>query len=241
VLTRIIAEAGLLMVQFSFSPVDYLMLFGGTAALGPANLTVLTFVDTVLTFDVRESLMPSVLNGTRMAEQADVSTRKLSKVMSAALVIALVVTIPVFLVTFHKLGAIVVDHNGLLTGLPHGFFGELASRLDTPSRPSGVEYLWVLIGAGAVAVTSWLRLTFVWWPIHPLGLVMGTSYATRYLWFSLFLGWLFRTLTVRYSGLKGYVRFRPIFMGIIMGDVFGAVLWNIVGLVTRVGIMVTLD
>ena len=29
VLTRIIAEAGLLMVQFSFRPVDYLMLFGG--------------------------------------------------------------------------------------------------------------------------------------------------------------------------------------------------------------------
>jgi hypothetical protein len=241
VLTRIIAEAGLLMVQFSFRPVDYLLLFGGTTALGPANLTVLTFVDTVLTFDVRESLMPSVLNGTRMAEQADVSTRKLSKVIGAALVIALVVTIPVFLVTFHKLGAIIVDRNGLLTSLPDGFFVELASRLDAPSRPSGVGYLWVLVGAAAVAVTSWLRLTYVWWPVHPLGLVMGTSYATRYLWFSLFLGWVFRTLTVRYSGLRGYVRFRPVFMGIIMGDVFGAVLWNIVGLVTKVGIMVTLD
>ena len=48
-------------------------------------------------------------------------------------------------------------------------------------------------------------------------------------------------LTVRYSGLRGYVRFRPLFMGIIMGDVLGAVLWDIVGFVTKVGIMVTLD
>ena len=241
VLTRIIAEAGLLMVQFSFKPVDYLLMLGGTTALGPANLTVLAFVDTVLTFDLRECLMPSVLNGFRMAEQSGVSTRRLSKVIGAAAVFALVVTIPVFLMTFYKLGAVVVDRNGTLTGLPREFFTELASRLETPSHPSGMEYLWMLVGAVAVAVTSWLRLTFVWWPIHPLGLVMGTSYATRNLWFSLFLGWLFRMLTVRYSGLRGYLRFRPLFMGIVMGDVLGALLWDIVGFVTKVGIMVTLD
>jgi len=156
-------------------------------------------------------------------------------------VFALIVTIPVFLMTFYKLGALVVDRNGTLTGLPREFFTELASRLGTPSRPAGMEYVWTLVGAAAVAVTSWLRLTFVWWPVHPLGLVMGTSYATRNLWFSLFLGWLYRMATVRYSGLRGYVRFRPLFMGIIMGDVLGALLWDIVGLVTKVGIMVTLD
>ena len=241
VLTRIIAEAGLLMVQFSFRPVDYLLMLGGTTALGPANLTVCAFVDTVLTFDLRECLMPSVLNGFRMAEQSGVSTRKLSRVIGGVLVFALAVTIPVFLMTFYKLGALVVDRNGTLTGLPREFFTELASRLETPSHPAGMEYLWLMVGAAAVAVTSWLRLAFLWWPIHPLGLVMGTSYATRYLWFSLFLGWLFRVVTVRYSGLRGYIRFRPVFMGIIMGDVLGALLWDIVGLVTRVGIMVTLD
>jgi hypothetical protein len=241
VLTRIIAEAGLLMVQFSFRPVDYLLLFGGTTALGPTNLTVCAFVDTVLTFDLREAVMPSVLNGFRMAEQSGVSTRKLSRAIGAALVFALLVTIPVFLMTFYKVGALVVDRNGTLTGLPREFFTELASRLDNPSHPSAGEYIWMLVGAAAVAVTSWLRLTFVWWPVHPLGLVMGTSYATRYLWFSLFLGWLFRMLTVRYSGLRGYMRFRPVFMGIIMGDVLGALLWDIVGFASKVGIMVTLD
>jgi hypothetical protein len=241
VLTRIIAEAGLLMVQFSFRPVDYLLLVGGTTALGPDNLTVCAFVDTVLTFDVREAIMPSVLNGFRMAEQSGVSTRKLSRAIGMALVFALFVTIPAFLMTFYKLGALVVDRNGTLTGLPREFFTELASRLENPSHASATAYIWMAVGAAAVAVTSWLRLTFVWWPIHPLGLVMGTSYATRYMWFSLFLGWLFRMVTVRYAGLSGYMRLRPLFMGIIMGDVLGAVLWDIVGFATRVGIMVTLD
>jgi hypothetical protein len=241
VLTRIIADAGLLMVQFSFRPVDYMLLFGGTAALGPTNLTVAAFVDTVLTFDLREAIMPSVLNGFRMAEQSGIPTRKLSRAIGGVLIFALFVTIPVFLMTFYKLGALTVDRNGTLTGLPQEFFNELASRLENPSHPSASQYLWMVAGAGAVGVTSWLRLNFVWWPIHPLGLVMGTSYATRYLWFSLFLGWVFRTVTVRYSGLRGYVRFRPLFMGIIMGDVLGAVLWDIVGYITKVGVMVTLD
>lgn len=241
VLTRIIAEAGLLMVQFSFKPVDYLLRFGGTAALGPTNLTVLAFVDTILTFDLRECIMPSVLNGFRMGEQVGLRSRQLTAAMAVTLVCTLLVTVPVFLKTFYHLGALVVDRNGTLTNLPREFFSELATRLETPSRSSGDEYLWMLAGAAAAAVTSWLRLTFVWWPIHPLGLVMGTSYATRYLWFSLFLGWLFRVLTVRYSGLAGYLRLRPLCMGIIMGDVLSALLWDAVGFVTKVGIMLTLD
>jgi hypothetical protein len=241
VLTRIIAEAGLLMVQFSFRPTDYLMIFGGVTALGPANLTILTFVDTIFTFDVREALMPSALNAFRLAEQSGVPTRRLSRLMGGVLVVALFVTIPVFLLTFAKNGALAANHSGTVTNLPREFFNELASRLESPPQYAGLGYLWMLVGAAAVAVTSWLRLTFVWWPIHPLGLVMGTSYATRYLWFSLFLGWVVRLVTVRYSGLRGYVRTRPLFMGLIMGDVLGAVLWGIVGAITRVGIMVTLD
>jgi predicted PurR-regulated permease PerM len=37
------------------------------------------------------------------------------------------------------------------------------------------------------------------------------------------------------------VQFRPLFLGIIMGDVLGAVLWQIVGWFTKVGMMVTVN
>jgi hypothetical protein len=241
VLTRIIAEAGMLMIHLSFAPTDYLLMLGGTNVLGPANLTVLTFVDCALTFDLREFLMPSVLNGFRMAEQAGVSTRKLSPILAVALVTVLVVAAPVFLITFYKPGAIQVGNVVELAYHPTRFFATLGTRLQNPEHPTLLQYVSMVAGGLIVAGLAWLRLNFVWWPVHPLGFVMATSWASLNLWFSLFLGWLFKLLTIRYTGLRGYVQFRPLFLGIIMGDVMGGVLWQVVGFFTKVGIMVTVN
>jgi len=241
VLTRIVAEAGMLMVHLSFYPLDYLRLFGGTRAIGPANLTVLTFVDCGLTFDLREFLMPSLLNGFRLAEQEGVSGRKLVPTIVLALVLCLLVSIPAFLITFYHPGAAQVGNVVELQSHPNRFFGLLATRLNTPEEYAAVDYVSMVSGGIIVGLLSWLRLNFVWWPIHPLGFVMATSWASLNLWFSLFLGWLCKLLTIRYTGLSGYVRFRPFFLGIILGDVLGALLWIIVGWVTGLGFMVTVN
>lgn len=67
----------------------------------------------------------------------------------------------------------------------------------------------------------------------------GSTWAIINLWFSLFLGWFFKLLTIRYTGLRGYAQFRFLFMGVIMGDVLGSLVWVIIGLFTKVGVMVT--
>ena len=241
VLTRIIAEAGMLMVHLSFWPVDYLLMLGGSPALGPANLTVLTFVDCSLTFDLREFLMPSVLNGFRLAEQSGVPTRRLVPVIAGALLLSLLVSIPAFLITCYRPGATQMGNIVELWSHPLRFFGRLEDRLTNPVNPTGVQYVSMIIGALIVGAMAWMRLSFVWWPVHPLGFVMATSWASLNLWFSLFLGWLFKLLTIRYTGLRGYVQFRPLFMGVILGDVLGAVLWMAVGWFTHVGFMVTVN
>jgi hypothetical protein len=241
VLTRIIAEAGMLMIHLIFNPVDYLLLFGGTTVVGPNNLTVLTFVDCALTWDLREFLMPSILNGFRFAELEGIRTRRIVPVMVLALVVCVLVSVPAYLMTFYKAGAFQAGNVVELENHPTRFFRLLATRLQTPERPSTTQYVSMLSGAAIVAALSWLRLNFVWWPVHPLGFVMGTAWASLNLWFSLFLGWLFKLLVIRYTGLRGYVQFRPLFMGVIMGDILGAVLWIIVGFFTGVGIMMTVN
>jgi hypothetical protein len=118
-------------------------------------------------------------------------------------------------------------------------FGVLDGQLRASQRLTTTQYVSMAAGGAIVAALAWLRLTFVWWPIHPLGFVMATTWATINLWFSLFLGWLLKLLTIRYGGLRGYVRLRSLFMGVIMGDILGSVLWMIIGLVTRTGVMTT--
>ncbi len=239
VLSRIVAEAGLLMVHLPINAVDCLLLSGSTALVGPHALTSLTFVNCATGFDLRECLMPSVLNGFRLAEQSRVSTRKLSSLLGAALILCLVVGSAAFLFTMNKYGLLQGNMGDILEYHPRRMFGELESQLQTPQRVSALQYASMVIGGIIVAVLAWLRLNFVWWPIHPLGFVMGSTWAIINLWFSLFLGWFFKLLTIRYTGLRGYAQVRFLFMGVIMGDVLGSLLWVIIGLFTKVGVMVT--
>jgi len=236
VLTRVIAEAGILMVFLNFTPTDYLLLLGGTAALGARNLTVLTFVECPLAFDLRESLMPSALNGFRLAEQCGVRTRGLTPVIGAALIFCLLLTVPILLITLYRHTASPAERVWWLAGQPTNYFDRLAARLQSPEQPTGSDYASMLVGGAIVAALAWARSSFVWWPIHPLGFVMATSWASLHLWFSLFLGWLSKVLTTRSSGLRGFVKFRPFFMGLVMGDVLGAAFWITVGLFTKIGI-----
>jgi len=239
VLTRIVAEAGILMVHLSFTPADYLLAFGGSAGMGSTSLTILTFVDCALTWDLREFFMPSALNAFRLAEQSGIRTRKLSRLIGVALVLCALIAVLAFLQTCYRSGAASAAVS--LGSHPRRFFTTLAFQLENPSKPASFEYLAMAAGGALVAVLAYLRAYFVWWPIHPLGFVMATSWASLNLWFSLFLGWLFKLLTIRYLGLRGYVQLRPLFMGIIMGDILAAVFWIIVGLFTGVGIMVTVN
>jgi hypothetical protein len=185
--------------------------------------------------------MPSILNGFRMSELAGVSSRRLMPIIAVALLFVLIVSIPAFLLTFYIPGAVQVGNVDEIMYHPRNFFSLLATRLQVPERTTATQYISTAVGAAIVACLAWLRLNFVWWPVHPLGFVMATSWASLNLWFSLFLGWLFKLVTIRYTGLRGYVQFRPLFLGIIMGDVLGAVLWQIVGWFTGVGMMVTVN
>jgi len=238
VLTRIVAEAGMLMVHLSFKSTDYLLL-GGTSALGPANLTALTFADAALTYDLREFLMPSMLNGFYLSERVGVSSRRLTPLLGVALMVVVLVATPAFLLTFYMPGALQAGNVIDILYHPRYLFTLLGTRLQNPETPSAATYLSMGAGAVMVAALMWLRVNFVWWPVHPLGFVMANVWASLNLWFSLFLGWLCKLLTIRYFGLRGYMRLRPLFLGIIMGDVLGGVLWQIVGWFTGLGFTVT--
>ncbi len=242
VLTRIVAEGGIMHVQLSYAPTSYLLMLGGTAALGPANLTALTIVETSLVGrDLRESLMPYVLNNFRLGELAGVSSRRLIPLMSVAVILALAVGTPAFLTAIYARGGAQVAEPSELWYGPRLGFDTLAARLQNPATSSPLEFVATVVGAASVAVLIWLRLRFTWWPIHPLGFVMATSWPIMCMWFSLFAAWILKYFTIRYSGLRGYRRARPFFLGLVMGDVLSATLWIIVGFFTSTGYRVMLE
>lgn len=86
-------------------------------------------------------------------------------------------------------------------------------------------------GFALTAVLSFLRLRYTWWPLHPIGYVMLGTYPTANLWFSIFWGWLAKTVILRFGGPRLYTRARPFFIGLIVGESAAAGFWLLMGII----------
>jgi hypothetical protein len=83
------------------------------------------------------------------------------------------------------------------------------------------------IGAGLL----WACARFPDWPIHPVGILFCRFSLGNLLWFSVFLGWLMKTAITRLFGGGAYRTARPLFLGLIIGELLAIMVWAIVPLV----------
>jgi hypothetical protein len=118
------------------------------------------------------------------------------------------------------------------TEVPVFPFRELASYVTSPKPPDWMASIATLFGFVFSILLSVLRLRFAGWPLHPIGYAVGFSRRTiEWMWFSVFLGWLFKLLILRSGGLKSYRRCLPLFLGFILGEFSMGVIYGIVGTV----------
>lgn len=80
------------------------------------------------------------------------------------------------------------------------------------------------IGAGLL----WACSRFPSWPIHPVGMLFCRFSIGNLVWFSIFLGWLLKTAITRLFGGGAYRKARPLFLGLIMGELLAVIVWTLV-------------
>jgi len=82
------------------------------------------------------------------------------------------------------------------------------------------------VGAGVMGALLALRHRFIWWPLHPIGLPIATTYTiVSYGRFSIFLAWLLKSVILRYGGVAAYRALLPFFLGLILGEFATASAW----------------
>ena len=105
--------------------------------------------------------------------------------------------------------------------------------------------LFVIFSVGVFIALTWQIINggIPWWPIHPIEYTMLSSWASFKLWFSIMLGYFLKYGIVKYGGLRAYREARPLFLGLILGEMTLAGLWSIVGMITGVqtGYRILLD
>ena len=77
--------------------------------------------------------------------------------------------------------------------------------------------LLMFAGAVGMALLTFLRYRFVWWPVHPVGLAVAYSGMTKHAAFCIFLTWICKAIILKVGGVFLYRRTVPFFIGIIVG------------------------
>ena len=64
---------------------------------------------------------------------------------------------------------------------------------------------------------------------HPIGYVMWMgTWPIHRMWFSYFLGWVFKLLILKFGGQRTYLAWRRFFIGLIIGEALAVIFWTIV-------------
>jgi hypothetical protein len=185
--------------------------------------------------DLRAFIMPSFIQSFKLAHDRKIQQKPLLALILAVTLITLVMSLWMNVRLGYQHGGLALDpwYAGNGSQQPANNAGSLIQGIPTASWSNSV---WVGVG-GVLTYTMMLaRSRFLWFPLHPLGLLMCLTYPMHMLWFSIFLGWLCKGLITRFGGSDTYRKTIPAFLGLALGDVAMMLLWLIVdGIAGRTG------
>lgn len=230
-LTKVVAESGLLFVQATMSAMETMVTFAGTSGVGARSLTVATFIERAYMTDLRAFIMPSFMQGFKIADLTGMNKRRMLAAIVPAVVIATVCSYYMNIRLCYAYGGLKCNR-WYVQGAGPGGFRLLANYLQAPRRPSVPNIIALLVGASVTWGMFAARQRIVWFYFHPVGYIMALTYPMTTLWLSVFIGWLLKTVIMHYFGPKVFVRTLPFFLGIAFGDIFMMVAWLIVDAIT---------
>lgn len=225
-LTRAVVEGGISVLRTPLTPVDFTISGLGTTVLGTSGLMGVAFTY-VWSANVRIFFMACFANALKLAEQIQGSRRSLLGAIALAVLLAMGGSLWLILEMAYSYGGINL-HSFFFVSVPQNAFNFVAPKFGTPVPVSWDGWGFTAIGAAIMTLLTWLRYTYVWWPLHPLGFATGTFYIMNWLWFSVFLAWLLKTLILTYGGSSWYLKTRPFFLGLILGQVVVAGTWLVI-------------
>lgn len=79
-----------------------------------------------------------------------------------------------------------------------------------------------------------MRMTFPWWPFHPLGFAISANWEINLVWMPLLIAWVIKSVVFRYGGLKGFQRLLPLCFGLMLGQFTVGSIVNIIGIIHEI-------
>ena len=249
VFTRVVCEAGVPFLQAGWQPAQLLANTLGLSALGAAPLVMIYYLGVILSQDPRECLMPFAANAFKMAENTGVKRLRLAGVGFVVIAVALGVGLLATCWGMYNFGSTKDSWAQMVVGIN---VGEAARGVNTlvetgqyasTTAASGLEKIpliadnvgkgkelgWIAVGLVAVVVFSLIRFRWAGFYLHPIIFLVWDTYPANRVWMSFFIGWIAKELVVRFGGGRVYQNLKPLFIGLIMGELLAVAVTLSVG------------
>jgi len=152
--------------------------------------------------------------------------RRLATVMTVGFVFALAASVFVALTgSYHYGFHDLYQRGGWLESSVQGGGSIIYEALSNPTRFSQPAVFALGSGMAVAFLLSAMRLRFWWWPLHPVGYLVANVWGSQWWWCPLFIGWVLKTVVVRYGGLRLYQKTVPMAIGMIVGNMLSYVVW----------------
>ncbi len=248
---RLMAEGGLFHIKIAAFPCAMIWGMFGSAALGYRTLLLLEMVTMVLFIDPRETLLPFMANANRLLAARNIPLGRTSAFAALAVIIGILIATPLTLYIQYDVPAATQGDRWAFSYVPKMPFEnavalkqnlEALGTLEQAEKRTGwarfraikpvSACLWAFVAGFALVVgATACRMRFSWWPIHPLIFVVWAKSHISLFAFSFILGWLIKLGVMRYGGSRLYNRLKPLMLGLIAGEILGAMVPSLIGTV----------
>lgn len=249
--SRLVAEAGVIFLHPWFIPSAAFIGMFGAMSIGADHLIPLVAISIILFREPREAFMPFIITALDLGKRTGSPPVRIAKWGTIALFAALIISTPVCTYILYNYGATNTNDGWAYSGVPQETLrsseqsrrklleiGQLhnSNKLSVTEKLSSIKpekyaNLAFFIAFSLVFFFSFLRHRYAWWPLHPLlFLVLGT-WQCAVMAGSFLLGWLIKTLVVKYGGGEVFNKAKMIMMGFIAGDLIMAIITSLIGLV----------
>ncbi len=258
VITRIIAETGLVHGQLAMpvqKPVDLLVdasvWFPSLHAPVSTDSYFLSSMINGVHYDYREVFSVYASHNLRVADQAvfggrssredEKRDRRVGRKLIACIMLAMAIGYWVSLFShLHTFYTNSTTHDQTHAspidgwGVDDSHWLVLQPTVDYTRATGQRQYnpwMHLSVGFSAVSLMAIMRWRYAWWPLHPIGYLMIDTFPGNKLWASIFLGWLAKSLIVRFGGARAYTRAKTFFLGMIVGEAIAAGAWLVASVI----------
>ena len=240
VVSRIVCETGIPFIHTHWNPGGMLLKLLGPAAIGPQALPFLLHSTAVLCYDPRESLMPYIGTGAKLAEENGARLRRLYWIVTGAVLLAIVIAFFATTYAYYNYNPMTMSNQHAAVYPPQMYLDQAAGEFSlmkstgvfekslsaTPfarlamARASAWDLKFFVSGFIGVLALTVMRLRYSKFPIHPVLLLVAGTYGCNAVWGSFMIGWFIKMLVVRFGGGGVYQKLKPFFIGIIAAELF---------------------